>query len=208
MPKPHRPTTPRLPKMQSIRILLVDTRPERGQVLRPILGADGLDVVACVSPDQDLLSAIRCHDPDLILIDIDSPDRDTLEALRSVQTKQPRPLVLFTQDDAVASIRRAVEAGVTAYIVDGLESRRVRPIVDAAMAQFAQYRALEEELQRALGKLSERKVIERAKGIVMQQQGISEPEAFNAMRSLAMRKNKKLVEIAEGVIAAAELLGR
>lgn len=193
--------------MQSTRILLVDTRPERGQVLSPILSTEGLDVIACITPDQDLLTAIRRHDPDLVLIDIDSPDRDTLESFRNVQAHQPRPMVLFTQDDAVASIRRAVDAGVTAYIVDGLETRRVRPIVDAAMAQFAQYRALEDELKRALGKLSERKVIERAKGMVMQQQGISEPEAFNAMRSLAMRKNKKLVEIAEGVIAAAELLG-
>jgi response regulator NasT len=117
-------------------------------------------------------------------------------------------MVMFTQDDDGASIRRAVQAGVTAYIVDGLETRRVRPIVDAAMAQFTQYRALEDELQRALTKLAERKVIERAKGIVMKQQGISEPDAFAAMRSLAMRKNKKLVEIAEGVIAAAELLQR
>jgi response regulator NasT len=194
--------------MPSIRILLVDTRPERGEVLKPSLRAEGLDVVACIAPDQDLLAAIRRHDPDLVLIDIDSPDRDTLESLRSAQASQPRPMVMFTQDDDGASIRRAVEAGVTAYIVDGLETRRVRPIVDAAMAQFTRYRNLEEELQRALGKLSERKVIERAKGIVMQQQGISEPEAFAAMRSLAMRKNKKLVDIAEGVIAAAELLQR
>jgi len=190
------------------RILLVDTRPERGQVLRPVLSTEGLDVVACITPDQDLLAAIRRHDPDLILIDIESPDRDTLESLRSAQARQPRPMVLFTQDDDGATIRRAVEAGVTAYIVDGLETRRVRPIVDAAMAHFAQYRALEEELQRALGKLSERKIIERAKGIVMQQQGIAEPEAFTAMRTLAMRKNKKLVEIAESVIAAAELMQR
>jgi response regulator NasT len=194
--------------MPSTRILLVDTRPERGQVLRPVLSSEGLDVVACMAPDEDLLSAIRRYDPDLVLIDIDSPDRDTLEALRSAQAHQPRPMVMFTQDDDGASIRRAVDAGVTAYIVDGLETRRVRPIVEAAMAQFARYRALEEELQRALGKLSERKVIERAKGIVMQQQGISEPEAFTAMRTLAMRRNKKLVEIAEGVIAAAELLQR
>jgi response regulator NasT len=194
--------------MPSIRILLVDTRPERGEVLKPSLRAEGLDVVACIAPDQDLLAAIRRHDPDLVLIDIDSPDRDTLESLRSAQASQPRPMVMFTQDDDGASIRRAVEAGVTAYIVDGLETRRVRPIVDAAMAQFTRYRNLEEELQRALGKLSERKVIERAKGIVMQQQGISEPEAFAAMRSLAMRRNKKLVDIAEGVIAAAELLQR
>jgi response regulator NasT len=194
--------------MQSPRILLVDTRPERAQVLQSSLRAEGLDLVASIAPGDDLMGAIRRHDPDLVLIDIDSPDRDTLESLRSAQASQPRPMVMFTQDDDGATIRRAVQAGVTAYIVDGLETRRVRPIVDAAMAQFTHYRALEDELQRALTKLSERKIIERAKGIVMQQQGISEPEAFAAMRSLAMRKNKKLVEIAETVIAAAELLQR
>jgi response regulator NasT len=192
----------------STRILLVDTRPERGQVLGPVLRAEGLDVVACIAPDQDLLAAIRRYDPELVLIDIDSPDRDTLESLRTAQASQPRPMVMFTQDDDGATIRRAVEAGVTAYIVDGLETRRIRPILEAAMAQFTRYRALEEELRRAQDKLSERKLIERAKGIVMQQQGISEPDAFAAMRSLAMRRNKKLVEIAEGVIAAAELLQR
>jgi response regulator NasT len=194
--------------MPSTRILLVDTRTERGQVLRPLLREEGLDVVACISPEQDLLEAIRRHDPDLVLIDIDSPDRDTLESLRTVQTRQPRAMVMFTQDDDGATIRKAVEAGVTAYIVDGLETRRIRPIVDVAMAQFTRYRSLEDELQRAQTKLSERKVVDRAKGIVMQQQGISEAEAFAAMRTLAMRKNKKLVEIAEGVIAAAELLQR
>jgi two-component system, response regulator / RNA-binding antiterminator len=194
--------------MPSTRILLVDTRTERGQLLRPLLREEGLDVVACISPDQDLLNAIRRHDPEVVLIDIDSPDRDTLESLRSAQASQPRPMVMFTQDDDGASIRRAVEAGVTAYVVDGMETRRFRPIVDAAMAQFTRYRALEDELERAQSKLRERKVIDRAKGIVMQQQGISEPEAFAAMRTLAMRKNKKLVEIAEGVVAAAELLQR
>jgi two-component system, response regulator / RNA-binding antiterminator len=85
--------------MPSTRILLVDTKPERGEVLRPSLRAEGLDVVACMAPDEDLLAAIRRHDPDLVLIDINSPDRDTLESLRSAQASQPRPMVMFTQDN-------------------------------------------------------------------------------------------------------------
>jgi len=194
--------------MPTTRILLVDTRAERCEVLRTILRDEGLDVIASIGPGQDLLEAISQHDPEVVLIDIDSPDRDTLESLRTVQASQPRPLVMFTQDDDGASIRRAVEAGVTAYVVDGVETRRLKPIMDAAMAQFSRYRFLEEELRRAQTKLEERKVIDRAKGIVMQQQGISEAEAFAAMRTLAMRKNKRLVEIAEGVIATVELLQR
>lgn len=192
----------------TIRIMLVDTRPERREILAPALKLEGFEMVACVSPGDDLLGAVAVHAPDVVLIDVDSPDRDTFESLRTVQARQPRPMVLFTQDDKGESIRRAIEAGVTAYIVDGMERRRVRPIVDAAMARFTQFRALEEELARARGKLEERKLIERAKGIVMQQQGISESEAYQAMRRLAMRKNKRLKEIAEGVIATADLMQR
>jgi response regulator NasT len=142
----------------------------------------------------------------VVLIDIDSPSRDTLENLRTVQAHQPRPMVMFTQDDANESIRRAIEAGVSAYIVDGIERRRVRPIVEAAMARFSQFQALEKELLETRGKLAERKLIERAKGIIMKQQGLSEDAAFQAMRRLAMRKNKRLAEIAESVISASELL--
>ena len=192
----------------TIRIMLVDARPERREVLGPALAEEGFEVVACVSPDDDLLGAVARHAPDVVLIDVDSPSRDTLESLRTVQVHQPRPMVLFTQDDSGSCIREAIEAGVSAYIVDGLERRRVRPIVDAAMARFTQYRALEDELARTRDKLEERKVIERAKGIVMEQQGISEAEAYQAMRKLAMRKNKRLRDIAESVIAAAELMGR
>jgi response regulator NasT len=192
----------------SMRVMLVDPRPSRREVLGPALKTEGFDIIACVSPDDDLLGAVARFAPDVVLIDIDSPNRDTLENLRSVQAHQPRPMVMFTQDDAGESIRRAVDAGVTAYIVDGLENRRVRPIVDAAMARFAQYRALETELEEARGKLEERKLIERAKGLIMEQQGVSEADAYQAMRRLAMRKNKKLAEIADGVISAAELMGR
>ena len=188
-----------------IRVMLVDARSERREVLGSTLGTEGIDIVACVSPEEDLLGAVTRFAPDVVLIDIDSPSRDTLESLRSVQSSQPRPMVLFTQDDDGATIRRAVEVGVTAYVVDGLERRRVRPVVEAAMARFAQFKALEQELARTRAKLEERKIVERAKGLLMEQHGIGEDEAFQSMRKLAMRKNKRLVEIAEGVMAAAEL---
>jgi two-component system, response regulator / RNA-binding antiterminator len=190
----------------SMRVMLVDPRPTRRAVLGPTLAAEGFDIVACVAPDDDLLDAVARFAPDVVLIDIDSPSRDTFESLRSVQARQPRPMVMFTQDDAGESIRQAIEAGVTAYIVDGLENRRVRPIVETAMARFRQYRALEQELAETRAKLADRKLIERAKGLIMQQQGVSEADAYQAMRKLAMRRNKKLAEIADSVIAAAELM--
>ncbi len=190
----------------SIRVMLVDPRPTRREVLGPTLSAEGFDIVACVSPDESLLDAVARWVPDVVLIDIDSPSRDTMENLRTVQAQHPRPMVMFTQDDAGESIRRAVEAGVTAYVVDGIEGRRVRPIVDAAMARFTQYRVLEQELADTRSKLVDRTLIERAKGLIMQQQGVSEAEAYQAMRKLAMRRNKKLAEIADSVIAASELM--
>ena len=189
-----------------IRTILVDHKPERRDALSAARAAEGFHLVAVIAPDDDLMRAVVRYAPDVVLIDIDSPSRDTLESLRSAQAHQPRPMVMFTQDDAEASIRRAVEAGVSAYVVDGIANRRVRPVVESAMALFSQYRSLEQELADARGKLEDRKLIERAKGIVMEQQGISEAEAYQAMRRLAMRKNKRLVDVAESVIAAAELL--
>lgn len=190
----------------ALRVMLVDPRPARRELLGPTLSAEGFDVVACVAPDGDLLDAVARYAPDVVLIDIDSPSRDTLENLRSVQARQPRPMIMFTQDDAGESIRRAIEAGVSAYVVDGIEGRRVRPIVEAAMARFTQYHALETELNETRSKLAERKLIERAKGLIMKQQGVGEAEAYQAMRRLAMRKNKKLAEIADSVISASELM--
>jgi two-component system, response regulator / RNA-binding antiterminator len=196
------------PVQPPIAVMLVDTRAERLDVLGSTLAAEGIDIVACVSPEEDLLGAVSRLTPDVILIDIDSPNRDTLESLRSVQTREPRPMVMFTQDDNGATIRRAVEIGVTAYVVDGLEQRRIRPVIEVAMAQFAKYQSIEKELERTRSILKDRKIIERAKGILMDQQGVSEADAFQSMRKLAMRKNKRLVDIAEGVISAVELLGK
>ena len=139
--------------------------------------------------------------------DIDLPSRDTLESLRSVQAADPRPMVMFSQDDNGDTIRRAVQAGVSAYVVDGVQAQRVRPILEAAIARFEQHRRLQAELDRTRSQLEERKKIERAKGIVMMQRGIGEPAAYGLMRKAAMDQNRRLVEIADSIIAAAELLG-
>jgi response regulator NasT len=116
-------------------------------------------------------------------------------------------MVMFTQDDQEATIRQAVEAGVSAYIVDGLQERKVKPILEAALARFSQYRALEKELGDTKAKLEERKSVDRAKGILMQQRGLSEPDAYQTLRKAAMDRNKRMVEIAESIITAHEMLG-
>lgn len=189
-----------------IRVMLVDAKPERREALGLALRSEGFFLVAGVPPDQDLLAAVGRYAPDVVLIDVDSPSRDTMESLRTVQANQPRPMVMFTQDDAGDSIRRAIEAGVSAYVVDGVENRRVRPIVEAAIARFQQFRGLELELKETRNQLEARKTIERAKGILMEQQGYTEKDAYQAMRRLAMSNNKKLIDIAESVVAASALL--
>jgi response regulator NasT len=188
------------------RVMLVDEKPDRLAFISEKLDGDGCRVVACVRPDDDLLACVRQHDPEVIIIDIDSPGRDTLENLRSLSSAIPRPMVMFSQDDQGETIRRAVEAGVSAYAVDGMGSRNVRPILDAAMAQFRRFRTLETELAEARQRLEERKLVDRAKGIVMSQRGLGEADAYSLLRRAAMERNKRIAEIAESIITASEML--
>jgi response regulator NasT len=190
-----------------LRVMLVDESRERSTALAELLQSVGCDVVACLSPDQDLLSQVALHQPDVVIIDIDLPGRDTLESLRTVQVAAPRPMVMFSQDDNGDTIRRAVQAGVSAYVVDGVQSHRVRPILEAAIARFDEHRRLRDELDRARSQLEDRKKIERAKGIIMMQRGIAESAAYGLMRKASMDQNRRLVEVADSIITAAELLG-
>jgi response regulator NasT len=187
--------------------MLVDEQPERRAFLQQALLEVDCALVGYAAPEENLLLAVEHSDPDVIIIDMESPSRDTLESLRSVHLTVPRAMVMFTQDDRGESIRRAVDAGVSAYVVDGLSMRRVRPILEAAIARFRQFRALASELEKARSQLAERKVIEKAKGLIMDKRGLSEHEAYQAMRRLAMSRNKRLADVAEGIVAAAELLG-
>ena len=192
--------------MAKLRVMLVDESRGRSAAIADLLQAVQCDVVACLSPDEDLLQQVARHRPDVVIIDIDLPSRDTLESLRIVQAANPRPMVMFSQDDNGDTIRRAVQAGVSAYVVDGLQANRVRPILDAAIATFDEYRRLQGELERTRSELADRKKIERAKGIVMTQRGIDEPAAYRMMRKAAMDQNRRLVEIADSIIAAEALL--
>jgi response regulator NasT len=186
--------------------MLVDESHGRSAAIADLLQAVQCDVVACLSPDEDLLSQVAHYRPDIVIIDIDLPSRDILESLRIVQEANPRPMVMFSQDDNGDTIRRAVQAGVSAYVVDGLQANRVRPILDAAIATFDEYRRLQGELDRTRSELADRKKIDRAKGIVMSRRGIDEPAAYRMMRKAAMDQNRRLVDIADSIIAAESLL--
>jgi len=194
------------PTTKALRTIVVDAEPQRREVLEQALREKGCDVVATASLNDDLLALIERHDPDVVILDMEAPSRDTLESLAYVQSRIPRPIVMFAQDGDRETIRRAVQAGVSAYVVDGLQTSRVRPIIEAAIARFEQYRTLEEELAKTREQLAERKTIEKAKGLIMRQRGVSEEEAYQALRKVAMRTNRRVAEVAESLLATAELL--
>jgi response regulator NasT len=192
--------------MSQLKVMLVDEQPERQAVVAEMLKTVGCEVVASLTPEDDLLAQVADVRPDVVIIDMESPSRDTLESLRSVQSAIPRPMVMFSQDDNGEIIRRAVDAGVSAYIVDGIKAERVRPILEAAMARFEQYQALEAELHKTRDQLESRKKVDRAKGILMKERKLTEEEAYALLRKTAMAQNKKISEIAEVIISAVDLL--
>ena len=190
----------------SLSVLLVDDDPMRAAIVEPALREAGYEVVTVVDSATAMLAQVRARRPDVIIIDRDSPDRDTLEHVCMITRDDPRPIVMFTQDQDRTLMRAALEAGVSAYVVDGLSVERVRPIVEVALARFEQWQALRRELDQAQTNLAERKLIERAKGIVMKQRGCTEDEAYAMLRKLAMSRNQRLAQVAESVITMAELL--
>jgi response regulator NasT len=166
----------------------------------------GHAVAGEASMAEDLLAGIEATKPDLVVIDSGSPGDGLLARLRELTTCRPLPVVLFTEEDSRTVIEEAVRAGVNAYIVDGLTHQRLAIILEVAMARFRENQRLRQELERAKNSLAERKVVERAKGILMKQRGFDEPQAYHALRKMAMDRNLRIGEVAENVVAVAELL--
>jgi len=190
-----------------MRILLVEDTDRDIGLLRDALAASGHDVASRTEDALDLLAAVRDERPDIVIIDTDSPSRDVLEQLCVVTRDVPRPIVMFTDDGARESIDAALEAGVTTYVVQGLHPNRVRSILEVAQARFAADRALREELDTMRGKLASRKLIERAKGVLMESRGLDEEGAYRMLRKLAMDRQTTLATVAQQVIDARKLLG-
>jgi two-component system, response regulator / RNA-binding antiterminator len=187
--------------------MLIDEAVERSHSIADLLESIDCEIVAMVSPENDLLAQVEMHQPDMVIIDIDLPDRDMLENLRSVQSCMPKPMLMFSKDEDGGTIRRAVRAGVSAYVVDGIKSARVKPIIEAAIATFDQYQLLQKQLDVTRSELDKRNKVERAKSILMKQRNIDDKEAYKLIRKTAMDQRHKVEEIAERIIDAAELLG-
>ena len=188
-----------------LRVMVVDSNPKRVGTVSKALQALGYQVVSPIVDIKELDEQVRQVKPDVIVIDLESPSRSCLASVEAVSRDQPRPIVMFAEQDDAEVAKQAVQAGVSAYVVDGLQQHRLRPILEAAIERFKQFQDLRNELQQTKNKLAERKLLERAKGIVMQQRGCDEQEAYHSLRKLAMKSNKRLVDIAESMIAASEL---
>lgn len=190
-----------------LKVLLIDEDPDRAATLREALVAGGYDVVSSFSSPVDLYDKVKNHAPDLIIIDTESPSRDVIEHITFISRDQPRPIVMFSADRESETIRSAVRAGVTAYIVDGLSEERIQPILHVAVERFEAEQALRQELASAKSELSERKLVERAKGVIMKQKNVDEEEAFRTLRKFAMDRGVRLAVAADQIIQIAKVLG-
>ena len=190
----------------SPKIVIVDESPIRAAILEEGLREAGYVDVQHIREMHNLLARIYALDPDVILIDLENPSRDVLEQMFQVSRAVRRPVAMFVDQSDSESARASVEAGVSSYIVDGLKKERIKPILDLCISRFNAFSKLQDELERTKSALEDRKIIDRAKGIVMKMKGLTEEEAYVLLRSTAMREKKKIGEIAQSIITAAELL--
>jgi two-component system, response regulator / RNA-binding antiterminator len=190
----------------SLKIVIVDKNPIRAAILEDGLREAGHVHVTRIDETSHLLARIYALDPDVILIDLESPSRDVLEQMFQMSRVVKRPIAMFVDQSDAASIEAAVDAGVSAYIVGGLHKDRIKNILDLCISRFNAFARLQDELDRTRTALEERKVIDRAKGILMNAKNLTEDEAYALLRKTAMNESKKIAEVAQSVVTAAELL--
>ena len=188
-------------------MLLVHDTPHRGAVESSLGIAPGIEVTHTLDSPLEMLRTIERHEPDVVLIDTESPSRDVLEQLAAMSATAPRPVVMLTGDAHDDAIRAALGVGVSAYVVDDVEPRRLEPILRIAIERFQSEQRLRAELESTRTQLAERKAVERAKGILMKQKSMSEEQAFTALRKLAMERGIRLGEVAQQVVDVTNLLG-
>ena len=194
------------PVTKALSVLLIDDNPARAEIVESGLRDAGYVLLDRLEGTYDLLARVETLKPDVIVVSIDSPSRDAIEDLRRTTEKQPRPIALFADRSDPATIAAAMEAGVSAYVVKGLAQDRVQSVVDVAVAHFNRYHTMREELDRARLSLVERKMVDRAKGLLMEQKGIGEEAAYKLLRKLAMDQNKRIGEVAQDILTYAKAL--
>jgi response regulator NasT len=190
----------------SLRVLLIDDGAHRVDLIQQELARQGYEVVGVIDSATLIHDCVLRLKPDVVIVDSESPTRDTLENLATLNTQMPRPVVVFSEDAGDDPMRRALQAGVSAYVVAGLRAERLAPVLQVAIARFEQDLALRQELSKTQAQLSARKSVEKAKGILMSEMGLDEDAAYKRLRKLAMDRGVQLAEVAERIIDAASLL--
>ena len=191
----------------SLSILVIDENRIRAAVIEAGLRDAGHERVMLIHDVTGIAARIAELEPDVIVIDLENPNRDMLENMFQLSRTVKRPIAMFVDRSDRASIEAAVDAGVSAYIVDGLRQERVKPILDMAVSRFNAFSRMARELEEARGELQSRKQVDKAKRILMQSRGLSEEAAYALLRKTAMNQNRKISEIADSLITAAGLLG-
>lgn len=190
-----------------MRIVIVDDSGARASVLEEGLRDAGYDDIHFVPPRGAFVARIERMAPDVVLMDLGSPSRDTLEEMLLVSRALAKPIAMFVDQSDESMIGAAIDAGVSAYVVDGLRKDRVKPILELAVRRFTAFSRMQTELDEARTALANRKTIDKAKAILMAQRGLNEADAYALLRSTAMNQGKRMVDVAEALITASSLLG-
>lgn len=193
--------------MNQMRIVIVDESPARGAVIAEGLAVSGLSDVSVLTERLGLVSRIEELSPDVVLIDLANPSRDELEELFAVSRAISRPIAMFVDRADDSSIQAAIDAGVSAYVVDGMKPDRIRSVLDVAIKRFNAFARLRAELDDARGQLAERNAIDAAKALLMKKRGIDEPAAYAALRKAAMDSGRKIGDVADALLTAEKLMG-
>lgn len=188
-------------------ILVIDTNSTRAAIIEDGLRQEGYDRVTCISEMHGLAARIAMLSPDVIVMDLGNPNRDMLENMLQLARAVRKPIAMFVDKSDRASMERAIEAGVSAYVVDGFRADRVRSIMEMAISRFNAFARLERELDQARGALADRATIDKAKRLIMKSRGLDEDAAYGLLRKTAMNQNRKMADVAESLLMSASLLG-
>jgi len=190
-----------------MRIAIVDESAARASIIQEGLAELDDCEIFVVTDRRALVARIEEISPDIVFMDLGNPSRDVLEEYFVVSRAVARPIAMFVDESDEESIAASIEAGVSAYVVDGLSANRIRPLLDLAVRRFSAFARLQSDHAEAKGKLAQRETIDKAKRILMESRGLPEPKAYAELRSAAMNQGKRIVDIAEAIITAHDLMG-
>ncbi len=187
-------------------VLLVSETPDKTEALEDTIREAGYQIKSHINVADDVLEEVNSCDPDIVIVKTEVSSNYLMNQLYNLNQENPRPIVIFTDKSERGLIDSAIKAGVSAYVVDGLTADRVEPVLEVAIARFVQDQSLRNELEKTKSQLEERKIIEKAKGLIMKSRNLSEDEAYKALRKLAMDRNQRLIDVATDVVSVSELL--